>query len=301
MRAPADYGDRMRAARIASIGLAAVAAALLLATPASAAKIPDPLPCDAAAGACWDPEPTTEPWQIQFQGRIDLSIPAPVYDIDVDSDPALVDAIHAQGDRAICYISAGSWEPYRSDKGEFPKKLLGRPIEGFEEERWLDIRRIGRLRPIMEARMDDCVAKGYDAIDPDNVDGYQNRTGFPLKSQGPAGLQRLPRERRARARVAVGLKNDLGQVEQAPPLLRLPGQRAVLPVPRVRPARPLHRGGQAGLRHRVRGRASTGSAPPRSSTASRRSTSATACAPSARSADELGKGSDPDPNRVSDP
>ena len=112
----------MRAGRITAAVLAAVAAALLHASSAAAAQIPDPLPCDPAAGPCWDPEPTTEPWQIQFQGRIDLSIPAPVYDIDVDSDPAIVDAIHAQGDRAICYISAGSWEPFRSDAGEFPEE-----------------------------------------------------------------------------------------------------------------------------------------------------------------------------------
>ena len=190
----------------------AVTAIWLVAGGPAAAKAPEPVPCDPAAGPCWDPEPTTEPWQIQFQGRIDLSVPAAVYDIDVDSDPALVDAIHAQGDRAICYISAGSWEPFRSDAGEFRRKLLGRPIAGFEEERWLDIRRIGRLRPIMEGRMDECVAKGFDAVDPDNVDGYQNRTGFPLKAADQlvynATIANLAHERG----MAVGLKNDLGQV-----------------------------------------------------------------------------------------
>jgi hypothetical protein len=192
--------------------IACAAALMAAAAPASAASVPEPVACDPAAGQCWDPEPTTEPWQIQFQGRIDLSVPAPVYDIDVDSDAGIVDAIHAQGDRAICYISAGSWEPYRSDKGEFPKKLLGRPIAGFEDEHWLDIRRVGRLRPIMAARMDECVAKGFDAIDPDNVDGYQNRTGFPLKPKDQlaynATIANLAHERG----MAVVLKNDLGQV-----------------------------------------------------------------------------------------
>jgi hypothetical protein len=202
---------------VRAISIAVVLACLLAATPASAAKIPEPLPCDPRAGECWDPEPTTEPWQIQFQGRIDLTIPAPVYDIDVDSEADLVDAIHAQGDRAICYISAGSWEPFRSDAAEFPRRLLGKPIQGFEEERWLDIRKVGKLRPIMEARMDECVAKGFDAIDPDNVDGYQNRTGFPLKSKHQlaynATIANLAHERG----VPVGLKNDLGQVRKLLP------------------------------------------------------------------------------------
>jgi len=192
----------------------ATAIALACCGTALAAPIPGPEPCDPAPGPCWDPEPTTEPWQIQFQDRIDLSIPAPVYDIDVDSGAAVVGAIHAQGDRAICYISAGSWEPFRSDADEFPRRLLGRPIAGFEEERWLDIRRVGRLRPIVEARMDECVAKGFDAIDPDNVDGYQNRTGFPLSARDQlaynATIANLAHERG----MAVGLKNDLGQVRR---------------------------------------------------------------------------------------
>jgi hypothetical protein len=196
------------------IRAALLVVAVVLAWPgsASAARVPEPLPCEPEAGPCWDPQPTTEPWQIQFQGRIDLSVPAPVYDLDVDSDPALVDAIHAQGDRAICYISAGSWEPFRSDAGEFPRRLLGRPIAGFEEERWLDIRRIGRLRPIMEARMDECVAKGFDAIDPDNVDGYQNRTGFPLAARDQLAFNATVANLAHARGMAVGLKNDLGQV-----------------------------------------------------------------------------------------
>ena len=68
------------------------------------------MPC--AGLACWDPEPTTEPWQLQLQGAIDLSVPAPVYDLDLDSAEGVVDAIHAQGDRAICYMSAGTYEEY---------------------------------------------------------------------------------------------------------------------------------------------------------------------------------------------
>ena len=36
------------------------------------------------------------------------------------------------------------------------------------------------LGPILGARLDDCVAKGFDAVDPDNVDTYLTETGFPL-------------------------------------------------------------------------------------------------------------------------
>ena len=197
--------------------VAPLALAAVLAPSAGAARAEPPLPCVAAPAPCWDPEPTTEPWQIQLQGRIDLAVPAPVYDVDVDSDPALVDAIHGQGDRAICYVSVGSWEPFRADAGEFPRQVLGRRIAGFEEERWLDIRRIGRLRPIIEARLDECAAKGFDAVDPDNVDGYRNRTGFPLRPGHQLAYNALVANAAHERGMAVGLKNDLGQVAKLLP------------------------------------------------------------------------------------
>jgi len=203
------------------IGIAALAmafATLISAAPgAAAAALEAPVACVATAGPCWDPEPTTEPWQIQFQGRPDLSVPASVFDVDGDVDRSVIDAIHAGGDRAICYVSVGSWEPFRSDADEFPRSLLGKPIAGFEEERWLDIRRIGKLRPIIEARFDACAAKGFDAVDPDNVDGYRNPTGFPLKASDQLAFNTWFANAAHERGLAVGLKNDLGQVRKLLP------------------------------------------------------------------------------------
>src|SRR4051794_26735739 len=42
--------------------------------------------------------------------------------------------------QGICYVDVGSWEPYRSDDGKFPQRVLGRHFQGFPNERWLDIR-----------------------------------------------------------------------------------------------------------------------------------------------------------------
>jgi hypothetical protein len=50
--------------------------------------------------------------------KADLSVPAPVYDIDVDNPARIVDESHAQGDRAICYFSVGTYEPFRDDAAE---------------------------------------------------------------------------------------------------------------------------------------------------------------------------------------
>jgi hypothetical protein len=192
----------------------ALAVTAAFATPASAA-IPGPVPC--TGPSCWDPEPTTEPWQWQLQGRVDLSVPAPVYDIDVDNPAGVVDAIHAQGDRAICYFSVGTYEPFRDDAGDFPRRVLGRRLARFENERWLDIRRRRILRPIMAARLDRCAGKGFDAVEPDVVDAYQNRTGFRLRGRHQLRYNAWVANAAHERGLAVGLKNDLGQVRRLLP------------------------------------------------------------------------------------
>jgi len=72
---PAGRGFRA----ITLAGVLAATAVLASAGTAQAA-LPAPVPC--AGPSCWAPEPTTEPWQWQLQGKIDLSVPAPVYDIE---------------------------------------------------------------------------------------------------------------------------------------------------------------------------------------------------------------------------
>ena len=96
-----------------------------------------------------------------------------------------MDDLHALGSDVVCYLSAGSWENLRPDAGDFPARVMGRS-NGWPGEQWLDIRKIGVLGPIMKARLDMCAAKGFDAVEFDNVDGYQNRTGFPLTGRRPA-------------------------------------------------------------------------------------------------------------------
>ena len=66
----------------------------------------------------------------------------------------------------------------RPDAGAFPDAVKG-DSNGWSGERWLDIRRLDVLGPIMQRRLDLCKQKGFDAVEPDNVDGYTNSTGLP--------------------------------------------------------------------------------------------------------------------------
>lgn len=81
-------------------------------------------------------------------------------------------------------------------------------------ERWLDIRRTAVLRPLMARRMDMCRDKGFDAVEPDLMDGYLNRTGFPLTARHQLAYNRMLAELAHERGLAVGLKNDLPQIPE---------------------------------------------------------------------------------------
>lgn len=163
--------------------------------------------------ATWWKLPLKASWQIQYEGDLDLSVKVDIVDVDgFDTDAATVASIHAKGSKAICYISAGTYENWRPDAKRFPAAALGATVSGWAGERWLDVRRIDLLGPIMEARMDMCKAKGFDAVDPDNVDGYSNNSGFPLSYHDQLAYNRFLAKAAHDRGLAVGLKNDVDQV-----------------------------------------------------------------------------------------
>ena len=170
-----------------------------------------------AATRIWRPAPHTT-WQWQLTGRIDLSVRARMFDIDLFDTPArTVARLHRRGRRAVCYLSAGSFERGRPDAAAFPAAVLGRPLEGYPDERWLDVRRLDVLAPIMERRLDLCRSKGFDGVEADNVDGYANSSGFPLTGADQLAYNRfLARAAHARG-LSIGLKNDLDQVAALAP------------------------------------------------------------------------------------
>jgi hypothetical protein len=105
-------------------------------------------------------------------------------------------------------------ESYRPDAAAFPRSLLGNAYSGYPDERWLDIRRIDRLAPILRKRFDLCAGKGFDAVEPDNVAGYENETGFPLSGRDQLRFNRWVAREVHRRGMSVALKNDPEQVRQ---------------------------------------------------------------------------------------
>ncbi len=141
-----------------------------------------------------------------------------MFDIDLfDNSAGVVAGLHARGRYVVCYMSAGTVEPGRPDTGEFPAAIIGQPLDGWPDERWLDIRRLDLLGSILERRLDLCKAKGFDGVEPDNVDAYANSSGFPLTGADQLRFNRFLAAAAHARGLSIGLKNDLEQAEVLEP------------------------------------------------------------------------------------
>jgi hypothetical protein len=190
-----------------SVAITASLLALVVQSPAAAQP---------ASGKIWVPNQGVS-WQWQLSGKIDRSVKAHVYDVDLSVHKSTVHKLHAQGRRVICYISAGSFENWRPDVAKFPASVKGKDLDGWPGERWLDIRQIVTLRPIMAARMDKCRAKGFDGVEADNVDGYSNESGFPLTAADQLAYNKMLAGLAHARGLSIGLKNDVEQAKSLEP------------------------------------------------------------------------------------
>ncbi len=173
----------------------------------------------AGNAAVWVPT-DADSMQWILQGKVTYTSPATVYDIDVFDNPAAtVTSLHARQHHVICYIDVGSWEDWRPDAASFPKSVLGKTYPGYPNERFLDIRQIKLLTPIMLKRLDLCRSKGFDAVEPDNIDTYEDNTGFPLTGADEiAYIKFLIKAAHARG-LSIGQKNDGDQAATLEPIM----------------------------------------------------------------------------------
>jgi endo-alpha-1,4-polygalactosaminidase (GH114 family) len=211
----------MRSWNFCPLVVSAVIASLVLAGCSDA--VDEVLPTATATGSdsggagqldVWQPEPgTTWQWQLD-ELPVDVSLDVDVYDVDLfETSASVVDELHADGRRVICYISVGSREEWREDAAGFAEAVVGSAYEGWEGERWLDVRAIDALAPVLLARLDLCAAKGFDGVEPDNIDGYTNDTGFDLTYEDQLTFNLWLADAAHARGLSIGLKNDSDQVD----------------------------------------------------------------------------------------
>ena len=176
----------------------------------------------------WHPKPGTT-WYWQLQETVDTSVEAEVYDIDLfDNTEQLVEQLHEKGRKVICYINVGAYENWRedsykfttdgkepkSDESNLDRNIVGNPYEEWEGEYWLNIRE-EKVRNIMKERFEECKRKGFDGVEPDNIDSYDppEKTGFNITQSDQIDYDKWLAETAHNLGLSIGLKNDPGNAE----------------------------------------------------------------------------------------
>lgn len=150
-----------------------------------------------------------------------------------------VDALHVRGARVVGYIDAGTAETWRPD---FPEMqafdqscdgcLFGNPLSHFPDEYWLNINtdvwgtnpNTGHaqnarqfLLDEMQARLKEARLIGVDAIEFDDVDAYQSRSGISISRTAQFRYNAMLANLAHQMGFSVGLKNDLAQADKLRP------------------------------------------------------------------------------------
>ena len=150
-------------------------------------------------------------FHVQLTGEVDFNSGADVFDTDLfETTAADVQTIHNNGGYAIAYFNGGAWQPGMPDSGDYPDSVIGKtPMDGWPQERWLDIRQIETLRPLIAAKIAVAKSKGFDAVDPDNMDGYTNKetAEFNLTKADQVAFAKMVAEEAHKQGLAVFLKN----------------------------------------------------------------------------------------------
>lgn len=189
---------------------------------------------EAPGGGWWKPSPDAPiAWHWQLSGDFELSdlVQLPnkkVFDLDGETtSKETVDALHALGPdvKVICYFDAGVYESYRSDKQMFIDAGLDNgPVDiGWDDSYWIDIRKLDKLMPILRHRMEDwCLAKGFDAIEPDETEVWANwneqRPDDPITKEENNAFQVAISEMAHGMGLSVGLKGNNTEAVELEPL-----------------------------------------------------------------------------------
>lgn len=240
----------MRAAPVVAL-LAVSAAVLAGAVPAAEAAAPRPLP---KGNDSWFWE--IDPPRAGLPGLPAVTAPYPkpgsarIWDTDLFEDSnrsrgqtlriptgrsPVVEALHAAGHYAVCYVEAGAYQTGFPDDRDFASADYGgrtrrHQMQGYANEWWFDIAgfrgyvagRPGTLKGVarniaagLAKRFRWCRLEGQDAVEPDDIDGYTNRSasgarggGWGLTRADAEGFERWLAHRAHADGLAILQKND---------------------------------------------------------------------------------------------
>lgn len=217
MRLPLTAFLSVSALLLASCGGAPVPPATLtgVATPALGAQSVPGVRLPPAGKLAWD-------WQIGAETEAKVAVPAGVTLMDLDgfeTSAAKVAELKAQGIYTVCYLNAGSYESYRPDSAEYPESLKIQTDPNWPDESFVDIRDVFRegsvLAGILDRRLAMCADKGFDAVEPDNLQNDQNVTSGVITRQDQLDFNGWLADRAHAHGLAIFQKNGPDYVLQA--------------------------------------------------------------------------------------
>lgn len=203
-----------------------------------AAVTPTPTPTSTPAGG-WktlSTKPEGWAWQWQLTGTVNETVldastnPNKLYDIDMyNATPALISRLKAKGIYVVCYVESGDWASGRPDAGDFAPSILGKALDGFPDEKYINITQLDgaagstgkTLRQIMTARLQLAQSKGCDGIEPDLDDLWvytSAELGFSISRAQQVTYNTFLVQTGHSLGMAVGLKNGAdpgGSFEQS--------------------------------------------------------------------------------------
>jgi hypothetical protein len=168
----------------------------------------------------------------------------PVLNIPTGASP-VVQAIHAAGHYSICYVEAGSYQLGFPDNANFKPADYGNKakryrMQGYPTQWWFDVRGFknyvagnnstltGAAPDIaagLNKRFQWCKLEGQDALEPDDLDGYTNKSatgaaggGWGLTQAQDAGFERWIAYTAHADGLAVFQKNDTANAPADQPL-----------------------------------------------------------------------------------
>ena len=167
-------------------------------------------------GSLWKPSSTpTIRWDWQIGASSDAAIipPAGSQMIDVDGfnvSAQKVAALHAGGLKVVCYLDVGSYETGRPDSADYPAALKLSEDPDWPGEWFLDVRDVFKsgsvLAGILNKRFQMCKDKGFDAVEPDNLDNWAANRSI-LTEQDQVDFDGWVADRVHALGISVALKN----------------------------------------------------------------------------------------------
>ncbi|MGA2012723.1 MAG: endo alpha-1,4 polygalactosaminidase [Solirubrobacteraceae bacterium] len=158
---------------------------------------------------------------------------------------AVVSAIHAAGHYSVCYVEVGAYQTGYPDDASYLPADYGRrarryEMQGYPNEWWLNIAGFRtyvagepstltgaavNIAAVLGKRFAWCALEGQDAVEPDDLDGYTNRSatgaaggGWRLTQADAAGFERWIAYQVHADHLAVLQKNDSANATVDEPL-----------------------------------------------------------------------------------